>query len=223
MKPRRWMTWVAVPAMVAGGALAGCSQKNQGSDMNRTDTTAAGMAAPTGSTSASAADRMGLRPGGALNGSFTGTDSLWNYDQPLGESAATFGGEGEPHWSATTVAAANRGTTGHAVTVKGEVVDASCYLELGKRGSGHIPCATDCVKNGQPVGLVDADNNLYLLFPEEHDPRRYGNTDLAQAMIPYLGKTVTVNGMLVDRAGAKAIFVLGYTVGAQPNQQKGGR
>ena len=43
--------------------------------------------------------------------------------------------------------------SGKVATVTGEVVDVSCYLQLGKRGEAHVPCGTKCITNGQPIGI----------------------------------------------------------------------
>jgi len=150
---------------------------------------------------------------------FSGPDTLWNDGKPLGEPVASFGSD-TPTWTSTTVAAANRGLTGRPATVVGEVVDVSCYLQLGKRGEKHIPCGTNCIQNGAPIGVVDAKNDLYIVMVEEHDPRRYGNIALKEAMLPFMAKTVQVNGMLTDREGVKTLYVQGYTVGTDPNQPR---
>jgi hypothetical protein len=150
----------------------------------------------------------------------TGSDaSLWAYDQPLGEPVATLGDA--PSWTETTRGAANKGTTGIPATVVGEVVDVSCYMQLGKRGEAHIPCGTSCVTNGAPIGLVDKDNDLYILMAEEHDPRRYGNVVLKEALVPFMARTVEVTGMLTKKNGVNTLYVLGYTVGDNPNQPRG--
>ena len=127
-------------------------------------------------------------------------------------------------WSATTnesaTAEANRRVlaSGKPGTITGEVVDVSCYLQLGKRGEAHIACGTKCIANGQPIGIVDAEDRLYLLMAEEHHPRRDGQVELKTVFGPLLAKTVTVNGMVVEMKGYRALFVqaaeLGGTVKA---------
>ncbi|HEY2924492.1 MAG TPA: hypothetical protein VGJ98_05950, partial [Candidatus Eisenbacteria bacterium] len=107
-------------------------------------------------------------------------------------------------WTATTYEAATAEAnkkvlaSGKATTVTGEVVDVSCYLQLGKRGEAHIPCGSKCIENGQPIGLVDSDEALYILFAEEHHPRRDGQVDLKKVFAPLLAKTVTVTGMMTE-------------------------
>jgi hypothetical protein len=184
----------------AGGLLVGCTKREETTKQASTENTHVATSTP---------DSM------PASGSFNGSDTLWNDGKPLGQPVASFGSD-TPTWTSTTVAAANRGTTGKPATVVGEVVDVSCYMQLGKRGEKHIPCGTDCVKNGAPIGVVDAKNELYIVMAEEHDPRRYGNIALKEAMLPFMAKTVQVTGMLNDRDGVKTLYVQGYTV--DPNQ-----
>jgi hypothetical protein len=54
--------------------------------------------------------------------------------------------------------------SGKVATVTGELVEASCYLQLGKRGEAHVPCGSDCIKHGQTAGIVDKAGKLTLLF-----------------------------------------------------------
>jgi len=116
-------------------------------------------------------------------------------------------------WTATTYGAAATEAQkkvlegGRPETVIGEVVDVSCYMQLGKRGEAHIPCGTKCIRNGMPIGLVDANDDLYILFAEQHDPRRDGQVDLVETFLPLLAKQVTVTGMLTEMKGYRALFV----------------
>src|SRR5438067_8579161 len=69
-----------------------------------------------------------------------------SFDKPAGK----LGEAPERPWSVTTVAAAVDGKPlpGKVVTVVGEVVDYSCYLQLGKHGGKHRDCGQKCLKNG---------------------------------------------------------------------------
>ena len=117
------------------------------------------------------------------------------------------------HWTETTIEAAaseaNKKVlkSGKAVSITGEVIDVSCYLQLGKRGDAHVACGTKCLNNGQPIGLLDKQDDIHILFPEEHHPRRDGEVDLKSVFIPLLAKTVTVTGMETQMKGYKALFV----------------
>jgi len=116
-------------------------------------------------------------------------------------------------WSATTYEAATTAehrqvlASGKRVRVTGEVVDVSCYLQLGKHGAGHEACATKCATNGQPIGLLTANGTLYFLFPEEHHPRRDGQAEIRTRLIPLMGKTVTMEGTATLVRGSRGLFL----------------
>ena len=93
-------------------------------------------------------------------------------------------------WATSVVAA-------EAETLKGEVVDLMCYLDHGAKGDDHAGCAQKCIKSGGPVGLLTADDQLYLVVGE-HEPM---NDKLA----PLAAKTVTLKGKVVERNGMKMI------------------
>lgn len=116
-------------------------------------------------------------------------------------------------WTQTSVAAGVDGKPqpGTVVTRVGEIVDFSCYLQLGKHGEKHRACGQKCVNNGQPIGLLMEDGTLYMLMPEEHDPRRDGGVDLRPAAAEHMGHIVTVNGTEASHAGYSAIYVTGMT------------
>ncbi|MDE3246268.1 MAG: hypothetical protein KGN80_09290 [Acidobacteriota bacterium] len=119
----------------------------------------------------------------------------------------------KPAWSATTLEAAatdaNKAVLkkGKAVTVTGEVVDLSCYIQLGKRGEGHKACGTKCVANGAPVGLVTKENKVYMLVAEQHHPRRDGQLGFAKEYAGKMATIITVSGMLSEYGGIPTLFV----------------
>ncbi len=50
------------------------------------------------------------------------------------------------------------------MTVKGEVVDLTCYKsDKAKMGEGHKGCGMTCVKKGNPLAIVTADGKVYNL------------------------------------------------------------
>lgn len=99
--------------------------------------------------------------------------------------------------------------------ITGELVDVSCYLQLGKRGEAHIPCGSDCIRHGQPAGIVDSTGKLTILFVEEHDPRRLGETDIREKLAKLVAKQVTATGMLTrSKDGSQALYVQGSEVNA---------
>lgn len=137
--------------------------------------------------------------------------------------AAAIGKTESSQWSSTTIEAAVEEAnkkilaSGKVVSVTGEVVDVSCYLQLGRRGLAHVACGTKCINNGQPIGIVDAQDQLYLVFPEPHHPRRDGQAVIKDTFLPYLAQQVRVTGMMTNlRGGIRALFVQPANVSAEP-------
>jgi len=126
-------------------------------------------------------------------------------------SAGEMGQKGEL-WTNTTNGAAvdNKPVPGKAVTLTGEIVDLSCYLQLGKHGDKHASCGKKCITNGQAIGLLTKSGDLYLLIDEEHDPRRDGLTAFRSAASDNFAKVMTVTGTQTAVNGTKAVFVQGY-------------
>lgn len=126
----------------------------------------------------------------------------------VGKKAA----EDQP-WSVTTVASSIMGkpVPGKSTTVVGEVIDLSCYLQVGKHGDKHRDCGQKCVRNGQPVGLLTEDGSVYMLIDEEHDPRRDGMTEFRKQAVELMAHVVTVHGTLTEVDGHKALYVQGST------------
>ncbi|MBI1748973.1 MAG: hypothetical protein HYR55_20680 [Acidobacteria bacterium] len=125
------------------------------------------------------------------------------------------GSKEESKWSPTTTASATSPENkkalekGKPITVTGEIVDASCYIQLGKKGTAHIDCGRQCIMNGQPVGVVDGKDQLYLIMAEQHDPRKLGKVDIKKIFADLMAKTVTVNGIMNEAGGVKTIYVQG--------------
>ena len=121
-------------------------------------------------------------------------------------------------WSTTTVESAvpdkdgvKAPRKGEVVTLTGEVIDVSCYLQLGKHGAAHKACGQKCAKNGNPIGLLTAEGCVYLLMAEEHHPRRDGDTkSLTDALIEHMADIVKVTGTEASLNGQKALFVSGF-------------
>jgi hypothetical protein len=84
-------------------------------------------------------------------------------------------------------------------TVTGEVVDMGCYLGHAATGDKHSECATRCVKQGMPMGLLTSNGTLYLVTLD-HD-----NADPYESLKTMAGKQATVTGELLARSGMKAI------------------
>ncbi len=133
-----------------------------------------------------------------------------SYEEPAGAIGKKVN-EKQP-WSVTTVASSIDGkpVKGKAMSVVGEILDLSCYLQVGKHGDKHRECGQKCVENGQPVGLLAKDGTVYLLIDEEHDPRRDGLTTFRKKAIEHMAHIVTITGTYTEVGGQKAIFVQGF-------------
>ena len=95
------------------------------------------------------------------------------------------------------VLAADEKPMAETKTITGEVVDLMCYLDHGAKGEKHQGCAEKCIKSGGPVGLLTADDQLYLVIGE-HKPM---NDELASKA----AQKVTLKGKVVERNGMKMI------------------
>lgn len=96
-------------------------------------------------------------------------------------------------------------------TVTGEVVDTGCYLGHAARGAKHVECATKCIANGMPMGLLTKDGTLYLLTMN-HD-----NADPYNQLKEMAGKTVSVTGTVMTRSGMKGIDVAEVRPATEPS------
>ena len=136
------------------------------------------------------------------------TPEKGTYDQP----AATLGDKPAQPWTESTVNAGvnKQPLKGQIVTVTGEVIDFSCYLQLGKHGAKHKDCGIKCLRAGQPIALLTQDGSVYVLMEEEHDPRRDGKTSLRDAAIEHFAQVVQVTGTRTAVDGQKALYVQGF-------------
>ena len=94
-------------------------------------------------------------------------------------------------------------------TVTGEVVDMGCYLGHGARGEKHMSCATKCINQGMPMGLLTSTGALYLITMN-HD-----NVDPYNDLKAMAGKTVSVTGTVMTRSGMQGIDVTEYKAAAK--------
>ncbi len=130
------------------------------------------------------------------------------YQKPMG----TMGEKGAQPWTDTTINAGvdKKPEPGHVTTATGEIIDLSCYLQLGKHGEKHVSCGKKCLQNNQPIGLLTRTGTVYMLMAEEHDPRRDGQTTFREDAVNHLGHIMQVTGTETQHAGIRAIYVMGY-------------
>ena len=91
---------------------------------------------------------------------------------------------------------------GEKVTLKGEIIDVWCYMEGGDHGKDHKECGIACIKAGNPVGLLDDKNNVYILMggKKDHQPAK-------ELLVDKVSETVTIEGTLVKKGDTKVVFV----------------
>jgi len=138
---------------------------------------------------------------------------FFSAQQDVKEPVIIFSSPVEPAWTSTTWESVS--TPQHrrileraqVRTVTGEVVDVSCFLQLGKRGEAHVPCGQKCVRNGQPVGILTDEGRLYLVIAEEHHPRRDGQVSIKDRFADLMAKRVQVSGMVTEYKDYRAMFV----------------
>jgi hypothetical protein len=96
-------------------------------------------------------------------------------------------------WVVVIVAAAAMGAFVHAqqpLTLRGEIVEVSCYTKLGiekSTGAGHIACAKECVGKGQALGIL-TDGDGLVKITGDYAAEKYAK------LLPYVGRQVEVTG-----------------------------
>ncbi len=91
---------------------------------------------------------------------------------------------------ALLLAAPRLHAAGEEVTLRGEVVDVTCYGKQGvAKGTGvaHVSCAMDCAKQGKPLGLLTDGDGLFKFVGD------YTENNNAK-LLPFVGKQVEVKG-----------------------------
>ncbi|MCK0135692.1 DUF3316 domain-containing protein [Arenibacter sp. S6351L] len=91
-------------------------------------------------------------------------------------------------------------------TIKGEVLDMSCYVTQDAIGQGHKKCAQACLDKGLPAGILGEDGNVYLLV-EDHSA-----ADAYKEVIAHAAEKVEVTGKVIDKNGVKSLVVEKVTV-----------
>lgn len=86
-------------------------------------------------------------------------------------------------------------------TVKGEVLDLSCYMGPGAKGMAHKSCTIKCLERGLPAGILGADGKVYLLV-ENHD-----KSDAYSKAIHHGGDQVEITGRVFNKGGLQCIYV----------------
>ena len=107
------------------------------------------------------------------------------------------------------------------VVVRGEILDMGCFISRGLAGQLHRECATKCLTNGVPVGLVTADSTVYFLTQNHDramDPTAYGPPDPYDLCRKSPTVIMEVTGLVWERKGIKELEVKAARVApAQPH------
>ena len=80
--------------------------------------------------------------------------------------------------------------TQQPLTVRGEIVEVSCYTKLGiekSTGTGHVACAKECAGKGQPLAIL-TDGDGLLKITGDYAADKYAK------LLPYVGRQVEVTG-----------------------------
>jgi len=88
-----------------------------------------------------------------------------------------------------------------STTLKGEVLDMSCYMSHGAKGPGHKQCAQSCLDKGLPAGILTQDGQVYLLV-EDHSA-----ADAYKDAIKHAAANVEITGKVVNKNGVQSVIV----------------
>ncbi|MGO9454698.1 MAG: hypothetical protein ACLQDV_27180 [Candidatus Binataceae bacterium] len=81
-------------------------------------------------------------------------------------------------------------------SVTGTLEDSFCYSSMGAKGPSHKVCATNCVKKGAPIALVEnGTGNIYVLLPAAN------NQMFSDDVIAKMEDQVTVTGKEYSKGG----------------------
>ena len=84
-------------------------------------------------------------------------------------------------------------------TIKGEVVDQTCYMKDKKNvGGSHKECAETCAKKGAPMALLTADGKLYRITGGLA-------ADNNAKLVSHVAHTVEITGDVTEKDGKMTI------------------
>jgi hypothetical protein len=94
------------------------------------------------------------------------------------------------------------GDSGKEITVKGHVLDSACAFTKGLKKPISSECAKACAKAGSPLVILSDNGTIY--WPIADTTPSSGQNE---KLIPFAGKTVTVNGRVFQRGGSNALVI----------------
>ena len=85
-------------------------------------------------------------------------------------------------------------------TITGEVVDVQCQMKKPEnKGAAHENCAMSCAKKGAKMGILASDG-VYVITGDY-------TAESNKKLLPFVSKTVTATGEVVEQDGQKVITV----------------
>lgn len=96
-----------------------------------------------------------------------------------------------------------------SMTVKGELIDMSCYMASGAHGPDHKSCAKMCIGKGLPMGVLTNTGKVYLLVSNHDKPEAYA------AAKKLAGDQVEITGMAAEKGGVEGLVVDNVKTGAK--------
>lgn len=128
-------------------------------------------------------------------------------------AAGLVGIQTTPNAGAGTMPGATSGaakTPRRALTMRGEILDMSCYVARGFSGPVHRDCALRCIASGVCMGMIGPDSMLYMLTLDHARamaPTTFTTPDPFVLCKDWAGQNVEIGGMAYERDGMLIIEV----------------
>lgn len=90
---------------------------------------------------------------------------------------------------------------GDVLTVRGEIVDMTCFMGHEGHGKDHRECTQACLMGGAPAGLLTEHGSVYLLLEDYTDKEPYA------ALRTMGGFMVKVKGKVFKRGDVLSLIV----------------
>ncbi len=89
----------------------------------------------------------------------------------------------------------------HATILKGEIVEAGCFVERGQKAADNPTCIKKCASSGMPIAFLADDESVYLIIKCQDAADAYGEA------VKLAAEKVEIKGYVYERNGMKAIAV----------------
>jgi hypothetical protein len=86
--------------------------------------------------------------------------------------------------------------------LRGEVVEAPCFVIGGRRGDGHRQCALMGARSGESLGVLDDQTKLLFVVVQDLTAEPQPNP-----LLPYVAQRVEARGTVVERGGINGIVI----------------